>query len=85
MAAHEQVFWETEALCLFTPRLMDVIFPAAFSFSVLGHIPMCAISYKGFPVRRTEEEAVVGHLFLCSSEGAQPFEPSKVGAWGAAL
>lgn len=28
-----QVFWRTGALCLFTPHLMDVIFPTAFSFS----------------------------------------------------
>lgn len=34
MAAHEQVFWEAGALCLFTPRLMDVIFPAALSLSL---------------------------------------------------
>lgn len=40
------------------------IFPSSvFLLSVLGHIPMCPISYKGFPVCRTEEEAVVGRFF----------------------
>lgn len=58
---------------------------SVFLFSVLGHIALCPISYKGFPVCRMEEEAVVGHFFLCSSEGAWLFAPSKVGVWGVAL
>lgn len=86
MAAHGRVFWEAGALCLFAPHLMDMhLSSSIFFLSVVGHIPMCPISYKGFPVCRTEEEAVVGHFFLCSSEGAQLFAPSKVGVWGAAL
>lgn len=86
MAAHKRVFWEAGALGLFTPCLMDVhLSSSIFLLSVLGHIPMCPISYKGFPVCRTEEEAVVGHFFPCSSESAWPFAPSKVGVWGVAL
>lgn len=54
---------------------------SVFLFSILGHIALCPISYKGFPVCRMEEEAVVGHFFFCSSEGAWLSAPSKVGVW----
>lgn len=86
MAAHEQVFWENRgALPLRSSSDGRDLVSSIFLLSLLGHIPMFPISYKGFPVCRTEEEAVVGHFFFCSSEGAQPLAPSKVGAWGTVL
>lgn len=44
-------------------RLVDVhLSSSVFLLSVLGHIPMCPISYKGFSNCRMEEEAVVGRF-----------------------